>query len=65
VEYLKLQSIEVSKPKTYILQNNWQRIWDINMARMTIRDLGYTPGQLPPEPKNSILDVKGKSASNP
>ena len=31
------------------------------MARMTIRDLGYAPGQLPPGPKNSILDVKGMS----
>jgi len=30
------------------------------MARMTIRDLGYTPGQLPAGPKNSILDVKGQ-----
>jgi hypothetical protein len=27
---------------------------------MTIRDLGYSPGQLPTGPKNSILDVKGK-----
>jgi D-aminopeptidase len=27
---------------------------------MTIRDLGYCPGQLPTGPKNSILDVKGK-----
>ncbi|KAH8784195.1 peptidase family S58-domain-containing protein [Hyaloscypha sp. PMI_1271] len=26
---------------------------------MTIRDLGYSPGQLPTGPKNSILDVKG------
>ncbi|KFZ02034.1 hypothetical protein V500_00484 [Pseudogymnoascus sp. VKM F-4518 (FW-2643)] len=29
------------------------------MARMTIRDAGYTPGQLPSGPKNSILDVPG------
>jgi hypothetical protein len=31
-----------------------------HMARITIRDLGYSPGQLSPGPKNSILDVKGK-----
>ena len=31
------------------------------MVRMTIRDLGYTPGQIPTGAKNSILDVKGKS----
>lgn len=30
------------------------------MARMTIKDLGYSPGQLPAGPKNSILDVAGK-----
>ncbi|KAG4410771.1 hypothetical protein IFR04_016093 [Cadophora malorum] len=29
------------------------------MARRTIRDAGYTPGQLPSGPRNSILDVKG------
>ncbi|CZS97225.1 related to aminopeptidase [Rhynchosporium agropyri] len=29
------------------------------MVRMTIRDVGYTPGQLPTGTKNSILDVKG------
>lgn len=29
------------------------------MPRMTIGDLGYTPGQLPSGPKNSILDIKG------
>ncbi|KAH6673335.1 peptidase family S58-domain-containing protein [Halenospora varia] len=29
------------------------------MARITISDLGYTPGQLSAGPKNSILDVKG------
>ncbi|KAH8646979.1 peptidase family S58-domain-containing protein [Tricladium varicosporioides] len=29
------------------------------MTRITISDLGYTPGQLPAGPKNSILDVKG------
>ncbi|TVY15115.1 Beta-peptidyl aminopeptidase BapA [Lachnellula arida] len=29
------------------------------MTRMTIKDLGYVPGQLPAGPKNSILDVKG------
>jgi D-aminopeptidase len=28
-----------------------------NMARITIRDLGYSPGQLPQGVKNSILDV--------
>ncbi|MCJ1473022.1 hypothetical protein MMC13_001671 [Lambiella insularis] len=26
---------------------------------MRIRDLGYSPGELPPGPKNSILDVEG------
>jgi hypothetical protein len=30
------------------------------MTRMTIRDLGYSPGQLSTGPKNSILDVKGE-----
>jgi hypothetical protein len=28
--------------------------------RMTIRDVGYSPGQLEPGQGNSILDVKGK-----
>lgn len=34
------------------------------MARMTIRDVGYSPGQLPTGQKNSILDVKGKCEFN-
>ncbi|MCJ1256510.1 hypothetical protein MMC24_004331 [Lignoscripta atroalba] len=29
------------------------------MSTMRIRDLGYSPGDLPTGPKNSILDVKG------
>ncbi|KUJ17178.1 DmpA/ArgJ-like protein [Mollisia scopiformis] len=29
------------------------------MARITTRDLGYSPGQLEAGPKNSILDIKG------
>jgi len=38
-------------------------ITKINMARRTIRDAGYTPGQLPSGPRNSILDVNGKFTS--
>ncbi|KAJ9618461.1 hypothetical protein H2203_009058 [Taxawa tesnikishii (nom. ined.)] len=33
------------------------------MARVTVRDLGYTPGLLPPGPTNSLLDIPGLGIS--
>ncbi|KAK5693804.1 hypothetical protein LTR17_025007 [Elasticomyces elasticus] len=35
----------------------------MSSPRMTIRDLGYTPGNLPAGPSNSILDVPGVHVS--
>lgn len=36
---------------------------DKKMARVTVRDLGYTPGLLPPGPTNSLLDIPGLGIS--
>jgi hypothetical protein len=38
-----------------------RRIMASSHKHLRIRDLGYSPGQLPTGPKNSILDVPGTS----